>query len=396
MPRSSEFSGTREAGSSDGQDAIETRVSTDTLTRLVNLANLGELRPQQRSPSSRNAALAGGFPARWRARLAACAEAAADPENPSGPLCYSRHFAAPLAETGFDWGVRRFGYLLTSAMLIMVLLGFVVHMFGGRPRLETLLFAILTPELLDEIYGAPVAYHVHDEWMLILRLARPGRNSRSRWHRESSTPSSCSRAFVTDSPSGHHVATPRPAIGCCCRHPACSLGAVIEVAHSEQTGTKVAERLLGASTKLALASYHGREDTRRNVMSEETKVSGSQADIGNAVSAGAEPGAAKTVESSEPMQGVLDTLKKHPLGTIAAGAAMGMLIEEEIALGILAGIGLTALFATRTGPEARREVTAKVEEILGRARSRLQARSSQGTSAPSPEPPPHPEVRTPQ
>lgn len=131
-------------------------------------------------------------------------------------------------------------------------------------------------------------------------------------------------------------------------------------------------------------------------MSEETKVSGSQADIGNAVSAGAEPGAAKTVESSEPMQGVLDTLKKHPLGTIAAGAAMGMLIEEEIALGILAGIGLTALFATRTGPEARREVTAKVEEILGRARSRLQARSSQGTSAPSPEPPPHPEVRTPQ
>ena len=134
----SEFSGTREAGSSDGQDAIETRVSTDTLTRLVNLANLGELRPQQRSPSSRNAARAGGFPARWRARLAACPEAASDPENPSGPLCYSRHFAAPLAETGFDWGVRRFGYLLTSAMLIMVLLGFVVHMFGDRPRLETL------------------------------------------------------------------------------------------------------------------------------------------------------------------------------------------------------------------------------------------------------------------
>jgi Mg2+-importing ATPase len=59
-------------------------------------------------------------------------------------------------DTEFDRGIRRFGYLLTSAMLIMVLLVFVAHVFGGRPPVETLLFAIalavgLSPELLPAI-----------------------------------------------------------------------------------------------------------------------------------------------------------------------------------------------------------------------------------------------------
>lgn len=59
-------------------------------------------------------------------------------------------------ETEFDRGIRHFGYLLASAMFIMVLLVFVVHMFGGRPPVETFLFAIalavgLSPELLPAI-----------------------------------------------------------------------------------------------------------------------------------------------------------------------------------------------------------------------------------------------------
>jgi Mg2+-importing ATPase len=61
-------------------------------------------------------------------------------------------------ETEFDRGIRHFGYLLTSAMLIMVLLVFVAHMVAGRPPVETLLFAIalavgLSPELLPAILG---------------------------------------------------------------------------------------------------------------------------------------------------------------------------------------------------------------------------------------------------
>jgi hypothetical protein len=50
--------------------------------------------------------------------------------------------SAELNETEFDRGIRRFGYLLTRAMLIMVLLVFVGHMFRGRPPVETLLFSV--------------------------------------------------------------------------------------------------------------------------------------------------------------------------------------------------------------------------------------------------------------
>jgi Mg2+-importing ATPase len=65
-------------------------------------------------------------------------------------------------ETEFDRGVRRFGYLLSSAMLVMVLLVFVAHMFRGRPPIETLLFSIalavgLSPELLPAILSINLA-----------------------------------------------------------------------------------------------------------------------------------------------------------------------------------------------------------------------------------------------
>ncbi|HET7156725.1 MAG TPA: HAD-IC family P-type ATPase, partial [Hyphomicrobiaceae bacterium] len=65
-------------------------------------------------------------------------------------------------ETEFDRGIRRFGYLLTSAMLIMVLLVFVAHVFHGRPPVDTLLFAValavgLSPELLPAILSVSLA-----------------------------------------------------------------------------------------------------------------------------------------------------------------------------------------------------------------------------------------------
>jgi Mg2+-importing ATPase len=65
-------------------------------------------------------------------------------------------------ETEFDRGIRRFGYLLTSAMLVMVLVVFVVHMLRDRPPVETLLFAValavgLSPELLPAILSVNLA-----------------------------------------------------------------------------------------------------------------------------------------------------------------------------------------------------------------------------------------------
>jgi Mg2+-importing ATPase len=65
-------------------------------------------------------------------------------------------------ETEFDRGIRHFGYLLTVAMLLMVLVVFVVHILGGRPPVETLLFAValavgLSPELLPAILSVNLA-----------------------------------------------------------------------------------------------------------------------------------------------------------------------------------------------------------------------------------------------
>jgi Mg2+-importing ATPase len=65
-------------------------------------------------------------------------------------------------ETEFDRGIRHFGYLLTSAMVLMVLVVFVVHVLNGRPPIDTLLFSIalavgLSPELLPTILSVSLA-----------------------------------------------------------------------------------------------------------------------------------------------------------------------------------------------------------------------------------------------
>ncbi|MEQ1582248.1 MAG: HAD-IC family P-type ATPase, partial [Steroidobacteraceae bacterium] len=65
-------------------------------------------------------------------------------------------------ETEFERGSRRFGYLLTSAMLIIVVLVFVAQMLAGRPLVDTLLFSValavgLSPELLPAILSVNLA-----------------------------------------------------------------------------------------------------------------------------------------------------------------------------------------------------------------------------------------------
>jgi Mg2+-importing ATPase len=65
-------------------------------------------------------------------------------------------------ETEFDRGIRRFGYLMTIAMLLLVFLVFVAHVLRGRPPVETLLFSValavgLSPELLPAILAVSLA-----------------------------------------------------------------------------------------------------------------------------------------------------------------------------------------------------------------------------------------------
>jgi Mg2+-importing ATPase len=65
-------------------------------------------------------------------------------------------------DTAFDRGLLRFGYLLTTIMLVVVILVFLAHVVEGRPPIETLLFAValavgLSPELLPAVLRVNLA-----------------------------------------------------------------------------------------------------------------------------------------------------------------------------------------------------------------------------------------------
>lgn len=68
--------------------------------------------------------------------------------------------AAP--ETSFNIGMRRFGYLMSQVMLVIVLLVFIFNLLFGRPLTDSLLFSLalavgLTPELLPAIISVTLA-----------------------------------------------------------------------------------------------------------------------------------------------------------------------------------------------------------------------------------------------
>jgi Mg2+-importing ATPase len=59
-------------------------------------------------------------------------------------------------ETEFERGIRRFGYLLTQIMTVLVLVAFAINVFRAKPAIDSLLFAIalavgIAPELLPAI-----------------------------------------------------------------------------------------------------------------------------------------------------------------------------------------------------------------------------------------------------
>lgn len=95
-----------------------------------------------------------------RSGAARCVIAATGMHTQFGAIAHRLALRPP--ETEFDRGVRHFGYLLTSAMLVMVFVVFIVHVMNGRPPIETLLFSValavgLSPELLPAILSVNLA-----------------------------------------------------------------------------------------------------------------------------------------------------------------------------------------------------------------------------------------------
>ncbi|WP_181592273.1 MULTISPECIES: magnesium-translocating P-type ATPase [Rhizobium] len=74
--------------------------------------------------------------------------------------------ARQIPETDFSRGIRRFGYLMTRIMLVIVITVFVANLLLHRPLIDSLLFSLalavgLTPELLPVIISMTLARGAH-------------------------------------------------------------------------------------------------------------------------------------------------------------------------------------------------------------------------------------------
>jgi hypothetical protein len=101
-------------------------------------------------------------------------------------------------------------------------------------------------------------------------------------------------------------------------------------------------------------------------------TTGGSASNGGAETTAAAPEAAAAtgdVPGSHLMRDAISLLKQHPLGAVATVAAATAFIEVELAVGILAGLGASALLVNQSGPEARQRVLAGGKWALDRART---------------------------
>jgi hypothetical protein len=87
------------------------------------------------------------------------------------------------------------------------------------------------------------------------------------------------------------------------------------------------------------------------------------------------------------VQQALTVAKEHPLGAVVGAAAAVAFVEVELAVGILAGVGATALLAAQSGPEARRQVLTRGKQAWSSARERVQKARKPKVSADAAPPP---------
>ncbi len=82
-------------------------------------------------------------------------------------------------ETGFERGVRQFGYFLMEITMILVIAIFAINVLLGRPTLQSLLFSLaiavgLTPQLLPAIVSVNLAHgsrNMAHQKVIVKRLA---------------------------------------------------------------------------------------------------------------------------------------------------------------------------------------------------------------------------------
>lgn len=97
---------------------------------------------------------------------------------------------------------------------------------------------------------------------------------------------------------------------------------------------------------------------------------------------------AEAVSKPARVREAISLIKEHPLGAVATVAAATALLEIEFAVGVLAGLGATALLAQKSGPERRRIVMERGKWALDRARAMKEtAMKKRATASRQPAPP---------
>ena len=96
------------------------------------------------------------------------------------------------------------------------------------------------------------------------------------------------------------------------------------------------------------------------------------ADAAPAAEAAAGPSIVTKLKTHPKVQQAITVAKEHPLGAVVGAAAAVAFVEVELAVGILTGIGATALLVARSGPETRKEVVTRGKQAWSSARERVQ------------------------
>ena len=114
---------------------------------------------------------------------------------------------------------------------------------------------------------------------------------------------------------------------------------------------------------------------------------GATVDNGGAPAAGeAEPktSAVAKLAAHPKVKQAISYAKEHPLGAVVTVAAAAALVEVEFAVGILTGLGATALLAKKSGPQARDEVVTRGRRAIARARGAIAERKKSRAAAAAP------------
>ena len=114
---------------------------------------------------------------------------------------------------------------------------------------------------------------------------------------------------------------------------------------------------------------------------------GATATEGATKAAASGPSVITKLKTHPKVQQAITTAKAHPLGAVVGVAAAVAFVEVEFAVGVLTGLGATALLVSRSGPQVREQVVSRGKQALAAARAQVEKRRKPKASPEAAAPP---------